>query len=84
VIHYLKTWTQYFDRIVSGEKNFEVRKNDRDFQVNDVLVLKEWYPNLQKYSGNQETVIVTYILHGPEFGIEDGHCVMSIKPYTII
>lgn len=77
--HKLKTWSEYFERIVSREKKFELRKNDRDFQVGDILVLQEWYKNLEKYSGNEIEVRVTYILRGPTFGIEKDYCVMSIQ-----
>lgn len=79
MIHELKTWTEYYDRIVSGEKKFEIRKNDRDFQVGDTLLLQEYFPNLKQYSENVMKVKVTYILHGPAFGIEKDYCVMSIQ-----
>ena len=90
--HELKTWGQYFQAIVSGEKTFELRKNDRDFQVGDKLLLKEY--NLLgithvtqemkgEYTGAEQMVEVTYILkHEPmknNFGIERGYCVMGIK-----
>lgn len=42
--HELKTWPQYFERIISGEKTFEVRKDDRGYQAGDVLVLREFDP----------------------------------------
>lgn len=35
--HELKTRAVYFDAVQRGEKNFEVRKNDREFAVGDVL-----------------------------------------------
>jgi hypothetical protein len=37
--HELKVWPDYHYRILTGQKNFEVRKNDRDFQIGDTLVL---------------------------------------------
>jgi|TARA_Y100000310_G_scaffold298310_1_gene332146 hypothetical protein len=40
--HELKTEPKYFGRLVSGDKTFEIRKNDRDFQVGDELILKEY------------------------------------------
>lgn len=42
MIHDLKTAPVYFERVVSGEKTFEVRKDDRGFQSGDTLILREW------------------------------------------
>jgi hypothetical protein len=42
--HRLKTWPEYFRAIRNREKTFEVRLNDRDFKVDDVLVLQEFDP----------------------------------------
>jgi hypothetical protein len=38
--HELKTDPEAFDAVASGAKTFELRRNDRDYQVGDVLVLK--------------------------------------------
>lgn len=40
--HDLKIWPQYFSRAADGCKTFEVRKNDRGFQMGDEVVLHEW------------------------------------------
>lgn len=77
--HYLKTWPQYFRRIESGEKTFEVRKNDRDFQKNDYLKLQEYDPIKDHFSGVEIECRVTYILNGGNFGIEPGFVVMAIE-----
>lgn len=37
IIHELKTLPEYFELVRKGIKNFEVRKNDRDFKVGDML-----------------------------------------------
>ena len=42
MIHELKTAPVYFNRSWSGEKLFEVRKNDRHFQKWDGIILMEW------------------------------------------
>jgi Domain of unknown function (DUF3850) len=81
--HDLKTWPVYFNAILSGEKTFEVRKNDRGFHVGDILHLKEFrdygYGGVQKgYTGNTTKRIVTYMLVGGQFGIEEDYCVMGI------
>lgn len=39
MIHELKTAPVYFNRSWSGEKLFEVRKNDRHFQKGDVTMV---------------------------------------------
>lgn len=75
--HDLKVVPPYFDDVVSGRKKFEVRKNDRDFRVNDYLVLREYIED--KYTGNNVGAFVKYVLHGPAFGIEEGYVVMSIE-----
>ena len=41
--HVLKVWPEFFEMLHQG-KNFEIRKNDRDYQVGDRLTLKEWKP----------------------------------------
>ena len=77
--HELKTWSEYFIAILSGEKKFEVRKNDRDYKVGDTLILKEWDNFIEHYTGATLEVKVKYILYGAKFGIEEGYCVMSIE-----
>jgi len=72
--HDLKTWPEYYRAIVSGEKRFEYRVNDRDFRVGDVLHLREWNPATQSYTGAQIVADVTYVL-----SVGD-HVVMSIRP----
>lgn len=76
--HRLKTWPKYFGAMLSGAKRFEVRKNDRGFQVGDVLRLEEWDPATDEYTGAFMLKYVTYVLEGGRFGIESGHCVMGI------
>jgi ASC-1-like (ASCH) protein len=77
--HALKTWPEYFEAIVSGKKNFEVRKADRDFAVGETLLLQCFDPEEKRYTGQEHKVRVTYILHGGNFGIEKGFCVMGIE-----
>ncbi len=76
--HELKTWPDYFYRVFAGRKRFEVRKNDRDFQIGDTLILKEYDPETKTYTGRELYKEITYILKGGQFGIEEGYCVMSI------
>lgn len=40
-IHELKILPEYYKAQVEGKKNFEIRKNDRDYKLGDKLVLQE-------------------------------------------
>lgn len=40
--HELKTWKKYFAALWEGTKNFELRKDDRNFENGDLLTLKEY------------------------------------------
>ena len=59
MLHSLKTLPKYFKAVQSGEKTFEVRKDDRDFQVKDYINFEEWDG---EYKGNSFTRRITYIL----------------------
>ena len=61
--HALKSWPQYFDLMMSGDKNFELRKNDRDYQVGDVCQFFEW--NKEKGLTGRRSLFykITYVLH---------------------
>jgi len=76
--HSLKTWPQFYEAILSGDKPFETRKNDRDFQVGDILELNEWHPGDQQATGRTTFRRVSFILHGGEFGVMPGYCIMGL------
>jgi hypothetical protein len=78
--HKLKTWLRYFYAIKNGTKTFELRKNDRDFQVGDTLVLQEYDENENEYTGRELSVVVSYvILEAKHFGLMDGFCIMGFS-----
>lgn len=77
-IHELKTWPRPFDAMKRGEKTFEFRKNDRNFQVGDVLMLNEYDPGTEKYTGEGLRRTVTYILFGGIYGLPEGYVVMAV------
>lgn len=78
--HELKIYPKYFKDVISGQKTFEVRKNDRKFNVGDILVLKEW-DNI-RYSGRVCNVIITYMIDDKFAGIMPGYAVLGIKLLT--
>jgi len=42
--HELKSWPEHFQKVLSKEKTFEFRRNDRDFQIGDYVTLLEFIP----------------------------------------
>ena len=68
--HELKTYPKYFQETIEGNKPFEIRKNDRNFQVGDVLILKE-SDNI-KYSGREIGAVVRYVLRD-FIGLQEGY-----------
>jgi hypothetical protein len=81
-IHELKTWPDFFQHILDGVKPFELRKDDRDFQAGDALLLREYDPKLKEYTGRQTRRFVTYKLVEWE-GLSDEFCILGIGPIPI-
>lgn len=64
--HALKTWPEYFKEVEAGNKPFEVRKNDRNFQSGDTVILQEYDPATKKYTGKEATKTIGYIFNNPK------------------
>ena len=75
--HELKTIQPYFDLIKFGIKKFEYRKDDRDFQVGDLLILQEYDALKKSYLGGEITASISYILRDFD-GLNPDYCVLSI------
>jgi len=48
-----KTYIEYFERMLSGEKKFELRLADWQCAPGDILILREWNPKTKQYTGRQ-------------------------------
>lgn len=77
ITHELKIAPEYFEKVLSKEKTFEFRYNDRNYQIGDILNLKE-YDN-GEYTGRERYVEITYILQNFE-GLQPDYAILSIKP----
>jgi hypothetical protein len=75
IVHELKLQQPFFDDVFFSRKDFEVRKNDRNFKVGDRLKLIEFPSENPRYVLKD----VKYILDGGEFGIESGYVVLGLK-----
>lgn len=78
--HELKITKDNFDAIVKGQKTFELRRNDRNYEVGDILLLRDWDDNLKEFSGLSYRVRVMYILKDvPELGLHPDYIIMGIR-----
>lgn len=80
--HDLKIWREPFGAVWGGVKMHEIRKNDRDFRVGDVLHLREWDHHASKYTGQSVFARVTYTTEGPAWDLPAGLMVMSIVVFA--
>lgn len=76
-VHELKIWPQYFGPVEDGRQNFQLRRNDRDYQEGDLLRLREWEPppangndglEDSHYTGREVLVRVDHIMRVFDFG----------------
>ncbi|GGG27697.1 ASCH/PUA domain-containing protein [Hymenobacter glacieicola] len=79
--HELKVWPACFAAVVSGAKPFDVRLNDRDYRVGDALLLREYEPESEQYSGRTTERWISYLLQGGSFGVEEGWCVLGLAEH---
>lgn len=57
-----KAWPELFEKVLSGEKNFDVRLNRFRCKAGDILVLREWDPKTKVYTGRSIEKKVTFVL----------------------
>ncbi len=56
-----KIWPKYFEAVASGKKNYELRLDDFTVNEGDTLVLEEWNPQTNEYTGRSTTKTVSYV-----------------------
>jgi len=56
-----KAWPEYFEKILSGDKTFELRLADFDVDEGDTLVLREWDPKTKNYTGRKIEKKVSFV-----------------------
>lgn len=74
--HYLKTLPEYYVAVCEGKKTFEVRFNDRDYKVGDLLHLQEFYDG--EYTGRELIKEISYILDSSLYCIP-GYVIIAIR-----
>ena len=79
-MHELKTINPYFNDVWFTLKEFEIRKDDRNFMEDDLLWMREYDPETKEYSGRSMLAKITYILPAGQFeGLSQGYCCIQIS-----
>lgn len=82
MVHEIDCSKKYIIDVLAEIKKFEVRLNDRNYKIGDVLVLKE-IDNSGNFTGRKATRIITYFMSEDDNpGIKPGHCVLGIEPIS--
>jgi len=79
VVHDLQTHPEPFQAVWDGQKTYEVRVNDRNFQAGDILFLREWNWAQLCFTGREAVAEVTYLTRGGSWGLPPERCVLGIK-----
>ena len=84
-----KCWPEMFQKILSGEKTYDLRLADFEIKEGDILVLKEWNPETKQYTGRVLEKKAGYICKTKEqefFSEEDlqkyGFQIISLNDYS--
>jgi len=79
MLHHLKLNDNFADAVLSGEKNFEIRQNDRGFQKGDQVdfTVVNRIGMAIDHPLNDRVFDITYVLNG--WGLKDNYCVFGIR-----
>ena len=77
VEHKLKIKSEHYINVINGTKTAEIRYNDRNYQVDDILILNE-IDSLGNFTGNKCSVIVTHVLDDNQY-LQTGFVMLSFR-----
>lgn len=71
-----KILPEYFEAVVHDKKKFEIRKDEDNLQIGDMVVLAEW--NGYEFTGQMVKREIKYILRDvPEYGLMPGYVIFG-------
>ena len=80
MIHEVKCYPDYFDKLKSGVKPFEVRKKDRPYQVGDFLAVNEFVDFNYEFHSDDEYEKFSRVT---EDGRYSGECILFKITYIL-
>ena len=78
--HVFKIWPEYYRAVLERRKQFEVRKKRPmvAYCVGDIIILYEFDPASDKYTGRIWTGVITFVLDDERF-CKEGFAILGIK-----
>lgn len=76
--HRVKIKKEYASAYYEGLKPWEIRKNDRDYKVGDIIEFE-----IIDHGGIYQREI-TYLFEGGQYGLEEGYCIMTLSGYEYV
>ena len=82
MVHRIKLSEDFAEAVLTGDKSFEIRKNDRGYQKGDVViftVVERGNPAFTVATNplNGRMYEITYVISG--WGLQDGYVVFGIR-----
>lgn len=78
--HELKCHPHFFAALAAGKKTFEIRRNDRDYRIGDMLNLREYDPTFGNTGRRLSGLEVVYIMQAEDFpAIMPGFVIMGLR-----
>lgn len=75
MIHHLKIKQEYYEAVISGRKPFEIRNNDRNFHIGDLV-------HLEEFLGIKETPICADINNCEAIRDDEQYCPLARRMCT--
>ena len=80
-----KCWPEFFEKVKSGQKKFEIRLANFECKVGDILLLEEWDPATRQYTGRTLSRKITCVVKTKDLDFwseeavqKDGYQIMSL------
>lgn len=83
--HKVKSWPDLFASLISGDRQFDLRRNDRGYKVGDLIVFQEYDDRKRVFTGMELSRRITYVMDGvgvgsiePLRGLQHGFVILSL------
>lgn len=75
-IHTIKSIPRFYEPLIKGQKTFEIRFNDRGYQVGDRLIIAEYLESVMRHTGRFSEWTVVYVT---AFAQKEGWVVLGVE-----